>query len=124
ANGSEPWQIPAIEDLPAIEPNFATGPNHAKAGHDQPSEFWPYLRDEETLARPWAVPGAAGLEHRIGGLEKADGHGNISYDPANHDHMVRIRAEKVARIADSRPPLQVVDPSGEARVLVIGWGST
>jgi len=128
ANGSEPWQIPAIEDLPAIEPNFATGPNHAKAGDDQPSEFWPYLRDEETLARPWAVPGTPGLEHRIGGLEKAGtpevGHGNISYDPTNHDHMVRIRAEKIQRIADSLPPLQVDDPSGEARVLVIGWGST
>lgn len=130
ANGSEPWQIPDIEDLPTIDPDFATGPNHASkpaAGEDEPAEldtFWPYLRDEETLARPWAVPGTAGLEHRIGGLEKAEGHGNISYDPANHDKMVRIRQAKVQAIANSLPPLEVDDPSGEARVLVIGWGST
>ncbi|MFC5728934.1 2-oxoglutarate ferredoxin oxidoreductase subunit alpha, partial [Nocardioides vastitatis] len=81
-------------------------------------------RDEDTLARPWAIPGTAGLEHRIGGLEKAEGHGNISYDPANHDYMVRIRQAKIERIADSLPPLEVDDPSGEAKVLVIGWGST
>jgi 2-oxoglutarate ferredoxin oxidoreductase subunit alpha len=87
-------------------------------------EFWPYLRDQETLARPWAVPGTAGLEHRIGGLEKADGDGNISYDPANHDFMVRMRAAKVERIADSLEPLEVDDPDGDARVLVLGWGST
>ncbi|MGZ4535681.1 MAG: 2-oxoacid:acceptor oxidoreductase subunit alpha, partial [Nocardioidaceae bacterium] len=87
-------------------------------------EFWPYLRDERTLARPWAVPGTKGLEHRIGGLEKSDGDGNISYDPANHDLMVRTRAAKVARIAESLPPLEVDDPSGEATVLVLGWGST
>ncbi|MDQ6527516.1 2-oxoacid:acceptor oxidoreductase subunit alpha [Nocardioides sp. LHD-245] len=130
ANGSEPWAIPAVADLPRIEPDFATGPNHASAASADgaPDEFWPYLRDERTLARPWAIPGTAGLEHRIGGLEKAgttdEGHGNISYDPANHDAMVRIRAEKVRRIADSLPPLEVDDPSGEAEVLVIGWGST
>ncbi|WP_425575080.1 2-oxoacid:acceptor oxidoreductase subunit alpha [Nocardioides panacisoli] len=129
ANGSEPWQIPSIEDLPTIDPAFATAPNHVSAksaaeGSSEPDEFWPYLRDPETLARPWAVPGTAGLEHRIGGLEKADGHGNISYDPANHDLMVRTRQAKIERIADSLPPLQVEDPSGEARVLVIGWGST
>ncbi|MBM9460979.1 2-oxoacid:acceptor oxidoreductase subunit alpha [Nocardioides sp. zg-536] len=129
ANGSEPWAIPDVEDLPVIDANFATGPNHvsakaAKDGASEPDEFWPYLRDEATLARPWAVPGTAGLEHRIGGLEKGEGHGNISYDPANHDRMVRIRAEKIARIADSLPPLEVDDPSGEAKVLVIGWGST
>jgi 2-oxoglutarate/2-oxoacid ferredoxin oxidoreductase subunit alpha len=124
ANGSEPWQVPDVEDLPKIDPNFATTVNHAKAGEDEPTEFWPYLRDEETLARPWAIPGTAGLEHRIGGLEKADGHGNISYDPANHDFMVRTRQEKIQRIADSLPPLEVDDPSGEAKVLVIGWGST
>ena len=87
-------------------------------------EFWPYLRDEETLARPWAIPGTPGLEHRIGGLEKGDGHGNISYDPANHDLMVRTRQAKIDRIADSLPPLEVDDPSGDAKVLVIGWGST
>jgi len=117
ANGSEPWRIPDVEDLPTIDPNFATEPNHD-------SEFWPYLRDQETLARPWAIPGTAGLEHRIGGLEKGDGQGNISYDPANHDFMVRTRQAKVDRIAESLPPLEVDDPTGEARVLVLGWGST
>ena len=126
ANGSEPWKIPALEDLPAIDPDFATGPNHvsAKSPDGQPDEFWPYKRDPETLARPWAVPGTAGLEHRIGGLEKGEGHGNISYDPANHDLMVRTRQAKVDAIAKSLPPLVVDDPSGEAKVLVIGWGST
>ncbi|WGL52960.1 2-oxoacid:acceptor oxidoreductase subunit alpha [Nocardioides sp. BP30] len=127
ANGSEPWRIPAVEDLPVIDPAFATGPNHG--GEGGTGEFWPYLRDEQTLARPWAIPGTPGLEHRIGGLEKGDGHGNISYDPANHDLMVRHRAAKVARIAASLPPLEVDDPSGppgegRAKVLVIGWGST
>lgn len=117
ANGSEPWRIPDVEDLPSIEPHFATGPNHGE-------EFWPYQRDAETLARPWAVPGTPGLEHRIGGLEKGDGHGNISYDPANHDFMVRTRQAKIDRIAASLPPLEVDDPSGEAKVLVLGWGST
>ena len=113
-------------------------PRARRAAHDRPRlrdrtatraratrrEFWPYLRDEETLARPWAIPGTAGLEHRIGGLEKADGNGNISYDPANHDFMVRTRQAKVDRIAESLPPLEVDDPSGEAKVLVLGWGST
>jgi 2-oxoglutarate ferredoxin oxidoreductase subunit alpha len=122
ANGSEPWQIPAVDELPAIDPAFATGPNATTdAGEDV---FLPYLRDEETLARPWAIPGTAGLEHRIGGLEKGDRHGNISYDPANHDFMVRTRQAKVDRIADSLPPLEVDDPSGAAKVLVLGWGST
>jgi 2-oxoglutarate ferredoxin oxidoreductase subunit alpha len=126
ANGSEPWQIPDVADLPTIDPRFATGPNHAsrKAVDGEPDEFWPYLRDEDTLARPWAVPGTKGLEHRIGGLEKGEGHGNISYDPGNHDFMVRTRAAKVERIAESIPPLEVDDPSGDARVLVLGWGST
>ncbi|MEX0427403.1 2-oxoacid:acceptor oxidoreductase subunit alpha [Nocardioides sp. DS6] len=126
ANGSEPWRIPEISELPSIDPAFATGPNHASAGagSDEQDSFWPYLRDEQTLARPWAVPGTPGLEHRIGGLEKGDGHGNISYDPANHDLMVRTRAAKVARVADSLPPLEIDDPSGQARVLVVGWGST
>jgi len=117
ANGSEPWQIPDVADLPKIDPDFATGPNDGET-------FQPYLRDEETLARPWAIPGTAGLEHRIGGLEKGDGHGNISYDPANHDLMVRTRQAKVDRIADSLPALEVDDPSGAAKVLVLGWGST
>jgi 2-oxoglutarate/2-oxoacid ferredoxin oxidoreductase subunit alpha len=122
ANGSEPWRIPEVADLPTIDPNFAAEPNHTNSKGE--GEFWPYLRDEDTLARPWAVPGTAGLEHRIGGLEKGDGHGNISYDPANHDFMVRTRQAKVDRIAESIPPLEVDDPDGEARVLVLGWGST
>lgn len=122
ANGSEPWSIPDVDELPEIDPAFATEPNHTDAKGQ--AEFWPYLRDEDTLARPWAVPGTAGLEHRIGGLEKGDGHGNISYDPTNHDLMVRTRAAKVERIADTIPPLHVDDPSGAARVLVLGWGST
>jgi 2-oxoglutarate ferredoxin oxidoreductase subunit alpha len=121
ANGSEPWRVPEISELPAIDPAFATERNH---GEGDSAEFWPYQRDETTLARPWAVPGTPGLEHRIGGLEKADGHGNISYDPANHDLMVRTRQAKIDRIADSLPPLEVDDPSGQAKVLVIGWGST
>jgi 2-oxoglutarate/2-oxoacid ferredoxin oxidoreductase subunit alpha len=125
ANGSEPWRIPELSELPGIDPGFATARNH---GEGDEQEFWPYLRDEETLARPWAVPGTPGLEHRIGGLEKGDGHGNISYDPANHDFMVRTRAAKVERIAESLPPLEVDDPSAGAgqgaKVLVLGWGST
>ncbi|MGZ4464546.1 MAG: 2-oxoacid:acceptor oxidoreductase subunit alpha [Nocardioides sp.] len=124
ANGSEPWRIPEVADLPVIDPDFATAANHGSGEDGSPTEFWPYLRDEETLARPWAVPGTAGLEHRIGGLEKGDGHGNISYDPANHDFMVRTRQAKVDGIARSYPPLEVDDPSGEAKVLVLGWGST
>jgi len=122
ANGSEPWRIPDVADLPGIDPAFATEPNHTE--DDGSKSFWPYQRDAETLARPWAIPGTAGLEHRIGGLEKSDGHGNISYDPANHDLMVRTRQAKVDRIADSLPPLEVDDPSGKAQVLVLGWGST
>jgi 2-oxoglutarate ferredoxin oxidoreductase subunit alpha len=126
ANGSEPWRVRDVSELPTIEPGFATGPNHVSAASTtgEPDEFWPYQRDEDTLARPWAVPGTKGLEHRIGGLEKGDGHGNISYDPANHDYMVRTRAAKIERIAESLPPLEVDDPSGRARVLVLGWGST
>ncbi len=117
ANGSEPWRIPEVADLPAIDPGFATTTNHD-------DDFWPYQRDEATLARPWAIPGTPGLEHRIGGLEKGDGHGNISYDPVNHDFMVRTRQAKVDRVADSIPPLEVDDPDGRAKVLVLGWGST
>ena len=98
ANGSEPWQIPDVDDAAGDRPGVRRRPNAANAGRP---EFLPYLRDEDTLARPWAIPGTAGLEHRIGGLEKGDGHGNISYDPANHDFMVRTRQAKVDRIADS-----------------------
>jgi 2-oxoglutarate ferredoxin oxidoreductase subunit alpha len=118
ANGSEPWMIPDISELPDISVTFATEPN----APDGSGEFWPYLRDPDTLARPWAVPGTAGLEHRIGGLEKADGKGSISYDPDNHDKMVRLRAAKIAGI--TVPDVVVNDPSGEASVLAIGWGST
>ena len=130
ANGSEPWRIPVLDELPAIDPRFATEKNHSVTNDDDTvtSEFWPYLRDDTTLARPWAIPGTPGLEHRIGGLEKGDGHGNISYDPANHDFMVRTRQAKIDRIADSLPPLEVDDPGAAdgqgAKVLVLGWGST
>ncbi len=130
ANGSEPWQLPEVETLPTIEPNFATEKNHSPAGageDGQATDFWPYLRDPETLARPWAIPGTPGLEHRIGGLEKGDGHGNISYDPGNHDKMVRIRQAKVDGIAADIGPTELDDPHGPenpARVLVLGWGST
>jgi 2-oxoglutarate/2-oxoacid ferredoxin oxidoreductase subunit alpha len=122
ANGSEPWAVPDVESLAGVDPGFATEPNHRSDTGE--AEFWPYQRDPETLARPWAIPGTAGLEHRVGGLEKADGHGSISYDPANHDLMVRTRAAKVEAVARSLPPLEVDDPDGSARVLVLGWGST
>ena len=118
ANGSEPWLLPDVDSLPDISTTFATEPNGADG------EFLPYLRDEKTLARPWAVPGTPGLEHRVGGLEKADGTGNISYDPDNHDLMTRLRAQKVAGIAADIPELEVDDPDGDAKVLVLGWGGT
>ncbi len=119
ANGAEPWPIPSVDSLPDLRVEFATAHNHGDNGS---GSFWPYLRDPSTLARPWAVPGTPGLEHRIGGIEKADGSGNISYDPDNHDHMVRLRQAKVDGV--SVPPLTVDDPSGAARLLVLGWGST
>ncbi|HSS74401.1 MAG TPA: 2-oxoacid:acceptor oxidoreductase subunit alpha, partial [Gaiellaceae bacterium] len=115
ANGSEPWLIPDVADLPDISTSFAEA-------NGEP--FEPYRRDPETLARPWAIPGTAGLEHRIGGLEKADVTGAISYDPDNHDMMVRLRAQKVAGIAADIPELTVDDPDGDAELLVVGWGST
>ena len=118
ANGSEPWKIPDLEELPDLRVPFATQPNSPDG------EFLPYLRDPETLARPWAIPGTPGLEHRLGGIEKADKTGNISYDPDNHDFMVRIRQAKVDGIARSIPPVEVDDPDGDARVLALGWGST
>ncbi|MFX4293893.1 2-oxoacid:acceptor oxidoreductase subunit alpha [Streptomyces bohaiensis] len=120
ANGSEPWRIPEADELPDLRTQFATGPNHTL--DDGTEVFWPYKRDPETLARPWAVPGTPGLEHRVGGIEKQDGTGNISYDPANHDHMVRTRQAKVDGI--EVPPLEVDDPDGDSKVLVLGWGST
>ena len=116
ANGSEPWRLPDVSTLPNISTTFATQPNVE-------GEFMPYLRDPATLARPWAVPGTPGLEHRIGGLEKADVTGDISYDPDNHDLMVRLRAQKVAGIAADIPELEVDDPD-DARLLVLGWGGT
>jgi 2-oxoglutarate ferredoxin oxidoreductase subunit alpha len=116
ANGSEPWLLPDLAELPDISVDFATEPNFE-------GEFMPYLRDESTLARPWAIPGTPGLEHRIGGLEKADVTGNVSYDPDNHDLMVRLRAQKVAGIASDIPQLDVDDPDG-ARLLVLSWGGT
>ncbi|MCE3552490.1 2-oxoacid:acceptor oxidoreductase subunit alpha [Pseudonocardia sp. RS11V-5] len=118
ANGSEPWKVPDASTLESVDPEFATEPN----APDGSGEFWPYLRDSETLARPWAIPGTPGLEHRVGGLEKADGRGSISYDPDNHDRMVRLREAKIDGI--EVPDLTVEDPSGEADVLVLGWGST
>ena len=111
ANSSEPWKLPAVDSLPTIDPNFATDPNG----------FMPYARDSK-LARPWAVPGTPGLRHRIGGLEKEDGSGNISYASANHEHMTHLRAERVSRV--SVPDIEVDDPDGDASLLVLGWGSS
>ncbi len=122
ANGSEPWRIPAVETLPEPAVEFATATNGVDA--KGAPVFHPFARDPETLARPWAVPGTPGLEHRIGGIEKADITGDISYDPDNHDLMTRLRQAKVDGIADSVAPLEVDDPSGRADVLVLGWGST
>ncbi|MFF0382886.1 2-oxoacid:acceptor oxidoreductase subunit alpha [Streptomyces sp. NPDC004286] len=119
ANGSEPWRIPDLDELPDLQVQFAQGPNHTL--EDGTEVFWPYKRDPRTLARPWAVPGTPGLEHRIGGIEKQDGTGNISYDPANHDLMVRTRQAKIDGI--DVPDIEVDDPDG-ARTLVLGWGST
>jgi 2-oxoglutarate ferredoxin oxidoreductase subunit alpha len=116
ANGSEPWLLPDIASLPNISVEFAQVEEHE-------GDFLPYRRDPDTLARPWAIPGTPGLEHRIGGLEKADGTGNVSYDPDNHDLMVRMRARKVAGIAADIPELEVDDPDG-ADLLVLGWGGT
>ncbi len=120
ANGSEPWPLPSVDSLPQLKANFTTEPN---ALNDKGVPvFRPYDRDPITLARPWAVPGTAGLEHRIGGIEKANGTGEISYDPDNHDLMVRLRQSKIDGI--DVPDLEVDDPTGNAGVLVIGWGST
>ncbi|PYM14401.1 MAG: 2-oxoglutarate ferredoxin oxidoreductase subunit alpha [Candidatus Rokuibacteriota bacterium] len=113
ANGSEPWLIPDVSTLPPMEVEFRT----------EPDGFFPYLRDSATLARPWVRPGTPGLEHRIGGLEKQDVTGNISYDPENHDQMVRTRAEKVRRVAQEIPPTTINGPA-TGDVLVVGWGGT
>ena len=116
ANGAEPWRIPTSRKLPDISVRFAAQPN---AGED----FWPFLRDGETLARPWAIPGTAGLEHRIGGIEKADGTGNISYDPDNHQLMTNLRQAKIQAIEEDIDPLEF-DADEGAKVLILGWGST
>lgn len=116
ANGAEPWRIPSTDKLPDISVTFASQPN---VGED----FWPYLRDDATLARPWAIPGTPGLEHRVGGLEKADGSGNISYDPDNHQLMTLLRQAKIKAVEEDVDPLEW-DGDDEARVLVLGWGST
>jgi 2-oxoglutarate ferredoxin oxidoreductase subunit alpha len=120
ANGAEPWKLPDTDALEPIDPGFATEPNHVD--DDGTAVFWPYVRDETTLARPWAPPGIPGLEHRIGGLEKADGSGNVSYDGVNHERMIHLRADKVAGIVEDIPPLDVDDDGAD--VLVLGWGST
>ncbi len=113
ANGAEPWQIPKVEDLPAIPVKYAT----------DPTTYLPYKRDPDTLARPWAIPGTPGLEHRIGGLEKQDVTGNINYEPLNHENMVRIRAAKIQAITQDVPP---AEPAGdqEGDLLIVSWGST
>ncbi len=116
ANSSEPWRLPDLSELADIGIEFADGPNDG-------DQFLPYLRDPETLARPWAIPGTPGLEHRIGGLEKQNLTGNVSYNPANHELMTRLRADKVDRIADDVPPV-TVEIDADADVVVVGWGST
>jgi 2-oxoglutarate ferredoxin oxidoreductase subunit alpha len=116
SNSSEPWRIPDVDTLPIIEPKFAIAPSNGDG-------FLPYERDEK-LARPWATPGTPGLVHRIGGLEREDRTGNISYDPKNHEYMTHLRAEKVAGIAADIPLLEVEDPDGDAELLILGWGSS
>ena len=116
ANSAEPWRITSVGKLPDISVQFASQPN---AGED----FWPFLRDETTLARPWAIPGTEGLEHRIGGLEKADGTGNISYDPDNHQLMTQLRAAKIKAIEEDIEPLEY-DADEGATTLILGWGGT
>ena len=121
ANGSEPWKLPDIASLPDISVPFATEMNHVAA--DGTPEYWPYLRDPETLARPWAIPGTPGLMHRVGGIEKEDGSGNISYTAENHEKMVHLRAAKIAGIANDIPLIEV-QGDVDADLLIVGWGST
>ena len=120
ANGAEPWLIPDVSTLPDISVSFTTETNHVD--DDGTPSLWPYLRDPDTLARPWAIPGTPGLEHRIGGIEKEDGRGNISYDPENHERMVQLRADKVAGIAHDIPLAEVVGDVDDAEVLLVGLG--
>jgi 2-oxoglutarate/2-oxoacid ferredoxin oxidoreductase subunit alpha len=116
ANGAEPWRLPAVEKLPDISVRYATDPNFG-------DRYFPYLRDDATLARPWAIPGTPGLQHRIGGLEKADVTGNISYEPDNHQLMTDLRAAKIKAIEEDIEPLEWVGDD-DAKILVLGWGST
>jgi 2-oxoglutarate ferredoxin oxidoreductase subunit alpha len=122
ANGAEPWLIPDVATLPDISVSFTTEPNHVD--DDGTRSLWPYLRDPDTLARPWVIPGTPGLEHRIGGIEKEDGRGNISYVPEYHERMVQLRADKVAGIAKDIPLAEVKGDVDDADVLIVGWGST
>jgi 2-oxoglutarate/2-oxoacid ferredoxin oxidoreductase subunit alpha len=124
ANGSEPWRIPEVSGLPKLRDEFSFSSPKEWTSEDGKPEFHPFRRNPRTLARPWAIPGTPGLEHRIGGIEKADGTGTISYDPDNHDKMVRLRQAKIDGIAADIGPLEVDDPDGNAKVLVLGWGST
>ena len=121
ANGAEPWRLPDTSTLPDISVPFATEHNHMNP--DGTTEYWPYQRDPDTLARPWAIPGTPGLMHRIGGIEKEDGTGNIDYSPENHSHMVHVRENKVAGIARDIPLIEI-DGADDAEILVLGWGST
>lgn len=121
ANGSEPWLLPDAESLPDISVPFTTEMNHVAP--DGTNEFWPYVRDPETLARPWAIPGTPGLMHRVGGLEKHDGSGDIDYTPENHERMVHLRAAKIAGIAKDIPLVEIVGDA-DAEVCILGWGST
>jgi len=122
ANGAEPWRLPDVEAFEPIDPEFASEPN--QVDEDGNPTFWPYIRDPQTLARPWAPPGLPGLEHRIGGLEKADGSGNVSYEGVNHERMVHLRRDKIAGIAAEIPPVEVNDETGDAQLLMVSWGST
>jgi 2-oxoglutarate ferredoxin oxidoreductase subunit alpha len=122
ANGAEPWRLPDVASLPDISVEFATQPN--ATGPDGEPAFWPYVRDKKTLARPWAVPGTPGLEHRIGGLEKREETGAVAYEPGNHEAMIHARAAKIAGIAKELAPAVADDPTGDAKVLMVGWGST
>ena len=120
ANGTEPWKLPDIDSLPPIDIEFASELNGVDS--EGREVYWPYVRNDD-LARPWAIPGTEALMHRIGGIEKQDGTGNISYDPANHEFMVRLREERILKIADKLPPLEVMGDD-DADILVVGWGST
>jgi 2-oxoglutarate ferredoxin oxidoreductase subunit alpha len=122
ANGAEPWNLPDLDAMPDISVPFATEMNHTN--DDGTTEFWPYLRDPETLARPWAIPGTPHLMHRVGGLEKEDGRGDINYTPENHQRMVDLRAAKIAGIANDIPLAVAVGDVDDADVCVLGWGST